>query len=165
MPRFVPVSSNAAVISNAPDWIFHPGFWQNSFLKEYNEIDNQPPTPVTIISPSGGENIGSRYFTIVWSENPDPDGDCVSYDISYSTDDGASWLSAIDNFANPISDVHQGTTSIIWDLGAIPDSTMARIKICSTDSYGNIVTTSGSCLFVASCNTSNRFTISGGSCF
>lgn len=159
--RYVPVSTNAAIIFAAPDSIFHPGFWQSNFLIELNDIDVVDPNTPTISSPGGGENIGSRYFTISWLEaNPtspnSDDGVCVCYTIDYSTDDGMSWTQAVDNMSNDLVCLPQGTTSAIWDLGSVFDTTKARIRICVTDSYGcgNEV-----------CITSNRFTISGGSCF
>src|SRR5581483_5401629 len=119
MPRYVPVSTNAAVLFAAPDTIFHPGFWQANFVKEIHEIDNSPPYAPTVTSPDGGENIGTRYFTITWMEaNPtDPDapsGDFVHYTIEYSTNGGSSWNPAFDNLGNPITNVAQGTTSIVW---------------------------------------------------
>lgn len=160
MPRYIPVSTNAAVIFGAPDSLFHPGFWQANFLKEYNEIDPQTPNTPTITSPGGGELIGSRYFSITWIEanpvSPNEDmGTCVCYSIDYSIDDGLNWTQAYDNLGDDIICRAQGTTSVIWDLGAVPDTTRARIRICVDDSYG----------CYDACVTSNPFTITGGSCF
>lgn len=161
MGRYVPSSCNAARIFGAPDTIFHPGFWQAHFIKELHEVDNIAPYAPTITSPNGGENIGTRYFTITWNEavptDPNsPDGDYVHYIIEYSTDAGGSWSQAYDNSGFPLNNVQEGTTSAVWDLGSIPDSMHALIKICAYDSYG-----AG-----PSCDISNsQFTISGGTCF
>lgn len=168
MPRYVPVSTNAAIIFAAPDSMFHPGFWQSSFFIEYNETDNRSPNSPTITSPAGGENIGSRYFSITWNEaSPiDPDGaggtcsagDCIQcYAVYYSVNGGSTWFQAYDNYGDPITCEPQGTTSIVFDLGSIPDTTQGKIRLCATDTYG--------CTNSTTCADSNIFTISGGTCF
>lgn len=160
MPRYVPVSANAAPIFAAPDNIFHVGFWQSRFLKELNDVDFEYPNAVTITSPAGGESIGTRFFTITWTEaspqSPLTDeGDCVSYRIDYSIDCGDNWTQAIDNNGDDILCLPQGTTSVVWDLGAIPDTTEGMIRVCSVSSYGCGET----------CAESEKFEITGGSCF
>lgn len=161
MARYVPSSANAARLFGGPDSLFHPGFWQSFLVKELHEFDNLAPYQPQITSPNGGENISGRYFVITWNEaNPrDPnstDGDVVHYYIEYTLDDGGSWFQAYDNVGDPIVNIFQGTTSIVWDLGAIPDTTLAKIRICPIDSFGE----------PGPCDESNNvFTISGGTCF
>lgn len=160
MTRYVPVSANAAPIFGGPDNIFHVGYWQSYFYKELHEIDNIAPYQPDVTSPDGGENIGSRYFTITWMEasptDPNvPDGDYVVYRLEYSTDGGSTWTQAVNNLGQPLTGISEGTTSAVWDLGAIPDTTRGRIRICAFDTYGE-----------SACNISaSNFTISGGSCF
>lgn len=159
MTRYIPVSTNAAL--GQPDHLIHPGFWQQYFLKELHEIDNVAPNTPNITSPNGFENIGSRYFTISWTEasptdNNAPDGDFVIYLIEYSIDNGSTWFTVLNNMAVLLTNVPQGTTSVVWDLGAIPDTTQGLIKITATDSYG---------LPGVPDISDFNFTISGGSCF
>lgn len=158
MPSYIPVHTTSLITPNPAMGITTPGYWQTSFLKELHEIDNACPNYPEVTSPDGGENISSRYFTITWTEAvpTDPDaGDFVTYSIEYSIDNGSNWSQAFDDNGDPIISISEGTTSIIWDLGAILDTTQALIRICATDSYGCSV-----------CEESdNVFTISGGSCF
>ncbi len=50
---------------------------------------NQPPT-VRLLSPTGGEAL-SKTATLRWTAG-DPDKDTLSYDLSYSVDNGKTWL-------------------------------------------------------------------------
>jgi len=49
---------------------------------------NRPPT-VRLVSPRGGETL-SKITTVRWTAG-DPDRDTLSYDLSYSADDGKTW--------------------------------------------------------------------------
>jgi len=137
------------------------GFWQCSFKKEIHDYDPACPNLPEITSPDGGEQICSRYFTITWTEadptDPDKDcGDCVWYNIDYSTDNGQSWIRAVDYDGEDMTMIPEGTTSIVWDLGDISDTDEALIRICPVDSYG----------CECDCDESDAiFTICGGVCF
>jgi hypothetical protein len=84
---------------------------------------NNAPT-VQLLSPNGGEVwSASGTYTVTWTAS-DADGDPLSFMVSYSDDDGATWmplaLDITDNF-------------LAVESPNIPGSTTARFKVTATD--------------------------------
>jgi hypothetical protein len=49
------------------------------------------PPHVTVVSPNGGETLAGATITVVWAGS-DPDGDALAYNVQYSNDNGANWM-------------------------------------------------------------------------
>jgi len=121
-----------------------------------------PPNVPTLTSPIGGEYATGRYFAITWTEasptDPDP-GDQVWYEIQYTTDITAEapvweWVLIKDNGLAQRTVISEGTTSIIWDLGEVPDTSHAVVRIRAVDACEN----------VSDWDTGDEFNITGGVC-
>ncbi len=76
------------------------------------------PVPITVTAPNGGENLDAcSTYTITWNE-PTILG---AYDIAYSIDGGASWITIVTNYAT--------TDGVyVWDIPAI-NSTEVLIRV------------------------------------
>jgi hypothetical protein len=88
---------------------------------------NNIPT-IQLISPNGGEVWESEgSYTVSWIAD-DADDDPLSYIVSYSIDDGITWL--------PMA-VDVTTTSLEVDSQHLPGSTFARFKITASDNMNS----------------------------
>ena len=77
------------------------------------ETQNSPPTAPYITSPNGGETWSGRH-NITWTSSTDPDGDTVTCQLQYSSDDGNSWH----NLVSGISEIYyEWNTTIFADGG------------------------------------------------
>ena len=82
---------------------------------------NENPT-VNLISPNGGEILRDNTL-IQWSSN-DPDGDPLTFDLSYRID-GGSWIPIVSNLV--------GISSYLWNITTIAPSDNAELRIEASD--------------------------------
>lgn len=80
----------------------------------------------TLIYPNGGETI-QGIVTLYWAPVFDAWGHSVTYAISYSTDDGRTWIPLVAGLT---------LTSYEWDTTALVDGPAYRIKVVATCSDG-----------------------------
>ena len=85
---------------------------------------DHPPT-VTVHAPNGGESVGD-FVPVSWTGDDD-DGDPLAYSLSYSPDDGASWIPAAVNIT--------GTTAYTLDLSLIPGGSACRVQVGVSDGF------------------------------
>ncbi|MHA1450848.1 MAG: hypothetical protein ACTSP4_15685, partial [Candidatus Hodarchaeales archaeon] len=78
-----------------------------------------------IISPNGGE-ILSGTVIISWTEANDT-ATPVTYNVSYSADSAATWISLITNY---------NQTSLGWDTTSVADGNFYLIKVEASDGIG-----------------------------
>ena len=83
----------------------------------------RPPT-VRILSPNGGETF-DKELTLTW-EGTDPDGDALTYDVTYSADGGETWRGV---------NALLTETSLKIDLTALPGSTTAMLRVLASDGF------------------------------
>ena len=89
-------------------------------------LDDEPPCPyVHMISPNGGESLSGSTGVLSWTAG-DADGDPLEYVIQYSTDAGATWQTLVTSW--------QSTTYEL-DLGSIPGSDQALIRVLASDGF------------------------------
>lgn len=84
---------------------------------------NNAPS-VRLISPNGGESWGaSGTYTVTWTAS-DPDNDPLRFIVSYSPDNGTTWM--------PLA-LDGSTSSLVVDSHNLPGSTNALLKVEVTD--------------------------------
>jgi YVTN family beta-propeller protein len=84
---------------------------------------NNAPT-VQLLSPNGGEVWStSGTYTVTWTAS-DADGDPLRFMVSYSDDDGETWMPLTLDITNNF---------LVVDSPNIPGSTTARFKVTATD--------------------------------
>jgi hypothetical protein len=97
-----------------------------------SRLASDNPPAVQVISPNGGETL-SAGFLISWTAS-DPDGGNLSFDVSYSSDDGSTWAL-----------LDMGITGTTWQLpslDAIPGSDQGRIRVLANDGFNTAMDTS-----------------------
>jgi hypothetical protein len=96
-------------------------------------ISANPPR-VTLLAPTGGENLGaSEVLKIRWSAS-DPDGDELYSAVYYSTNGGASFV--------PIDTAIKGS-ELVWTSAAAAGSSAAVIKVVVADGFNSAEAKSG----------------------
>ncbi len=85
-------------------------------------VSASPPV-VQVLSPNGGESIAGS-MTITWLAD-DPDEDTMLFTVQYSPDAGTTW--------QPLATNYHTTTLVLEDLGGIPGSSSALIRVIATD--------------------------------
>ena len=100
--------------------------YKGSEVGRVTASDNPPS--VLLTEPNGGETWGAtETHTVAWSAS-DPDGDSLSFIVSYSPDDGASWL--------PLAFDVTGS-SLVIDSSILPGSPNARFRVVATDQFNS----------------------------
>jgi hypothetical protein len=97
---------------------------EGSTILDSRLASDNPPT-VQVISPNGGETL-SAGFLISWTAS-DQDGGDLSFDVSYSSDDGATWTL-----------LEMGLDGTSWQLAsldAIPGTDQGRIRVLANDGF------------------------------
>ena len=62
-------------------------------------IPNLPPSNISSMYPSGGENLSGNSIIINWTASTDPNGnDFVRYFLEYSNNSGSNWYSLVSNY-------------------------------------------------------------------
>jgi hypothetical protein len=96
--------------------------YKGSELDRVSKSNNAPA--VQLLSPNGGEVwSASGTYTVTWTAS-DADGDPLRFMVSYSDDDGATWMP----LALDITDNY-----LAVDSANIPGSSTARFKVTATD--------------------------------
>jgi hypothetical protein len=85
-------------------------------------VSASPPV-VEVQSPNGGESIAGS-MTITWLAD-DPDEDSMLFTVQYSPDAGTTWQPLATNYAS--------STLVLDDLGGIPGSHSALVRVIATD--------------------------------
>ncbi|WBW96627.1 Ig-like domain-containing protein [Oceanirhabdus sp. W0125-5] len=85
------------------------------------DVNNRPPT-VTLISPNGGEVICNQ-TNITWTAS-DPDGDPLTYTLSYSSNGGISYTEIVSGIS---------TTSYTWITSTLPSGSNYLVKVVASD--------------------------------
>ncbi|MBN1657610.1 MAG: hypothetical protein JXA93_04370 [Anaerolineae bacterium] len=102
------------------------------------EVSPSPPE-VEVVSPNGGESFAGE-MTITWLAD-DPDGDDLLFTVQYSPDAGATW--------QPLATNYYSTTLVLPDLGFIPGSDAALVRVIATDGVNTGTDTSDGTFEVA----------------
>ena len=87
----------------------------------------QPPT-VRLLSPNGGETLHPG-AVVTW-EAADPDGDELTFDVSYSADGGATWRLLAMGVV--------GNTWELQSLDALPGTNEGRMRVLANDGYHSV---------------------------
>jgi hypothetical protein len=82
------------------------------------------PPQVTMIHPNGGEHLGDS-FNVNWTAF-DADGDPLTFKLSYSSDNGTTWM--------PLSS-RIDETSYCVDASALPGGSEALIRVLASDGF------------------------------
>ncbi|MBN1483475.1 MAG: DNRLRE domain-containing protein [Chloroflexia bacterium] len=89
----------------------------------HSVLSGAAPPMVRLNYPNGGETLTGDPQFVYWSGS-DADGDTLSYNLQYSTDNGASWrLIASDVFS----------TGVWIDAANLPGATHARFRVLASD--------------------------------
>lgn len=125
------VDGFSLVIPYAPDTtevvLTHAG----TSLASRSVSRNQPFVRLT--SPSGGEKLsGTSSVTVTWN-GADLDEDTLYYSLSYSIDNGESWLPLATDLT---------TTSHVVDLSQLPGTTQAKFRVGASDGINTVYDTS-----------------------
>lgn len=80
---------------------------------------------VSVTAPNGGENLSGDSIEVRWT-GADADGDLLSYDVSLSTNGGASWTAVVADWLDE---------SITLPATAIAGSTTALIRVEVSDGF------------------------------
>jgi len=115
-PFFVPVPLNPAIRRAA--------VLRNGVELASRSASANPPT-VQIVSPNGGENLTSDPVSFTWTAS-DPDGDALTFDVQYSRDGGATWITIGTDL---VAQTYPVPRSIL------PGSTTALFRVSATDGF------------------------------
>ena len=85
-------------------------------------VENRPPT-VNIITPDGEELVCAPGIEINWQAS-DPDGDPLTYNLSYSPDGGVSFVPIVSGLTD---------TSFFWDTSGLPSGENYRVRVVASD--------------------------------
>jgi Putative binding domain, N-terminal len=89
-----------------------------------------PPT-VLVTSPVGGTVEEGATVTVTWTAS-DPDGDPLTFNVDYSSDNGTTW--------DTVGQFYTGTQAII-DQTNLPASEQARVRVWASDGINTIRST------------------------
>ncbi|MBN1483397.1 MAG: hypothetical protein JXA37_01635 [Chloroflexia bacterium] len=78
---------------------------------------------VTLLSPNGGEVLAGRTITVTWTAS-DIDDDTLTFNVQYSTDDGATWQMVA---------VEVSSDSVVLDSANLPGSEQGRFRVLASD--------------------------------
>ncbi len=81
------------------------------------------PPAVEILSPNGGEDMEADAVVVDWQAE-DADGDSITFDVEFTTDDGETWMVVAQSITE---------TSIAIDSMNLVGSTTARFRVWATD--------------------------------
>ncbi|RLD16987.1 MAG: hypothetical protein DRI36_04875, partial [Caldiserica bacterium] len=93
-------------------------------------VKNSTPSVPDLTFPDGGESFSVGSSTnITWNNSTDPDGDSITYDIDYSTDNGTTWIDiGTDNDGSPYS----------WTVPDTPSNQcLVRIRAYDGEAYSS----------------------------
>ena len=82
------------------------------------------PPEIEIVSPNGGEELAAENGVLVEWTASDADGDPLTFDVEYSTDDGETWRAV----AQSITD-----TEVVVDAMNLVGSSQARFRVWASD--------------------------------
>jgi hypothetical protein len=97
--------------------------YQDQELAERVASANAPA--LTLTSPVGGESLDSQSLAITWDAS-DADGDALTFNVDYSTDDGATWQKLA--WGWPETTLEVGSAQL-------PGATQARIRVAANDGF------------------------------
>jgi hypothetical protein len=80
---------------------------------------------ITLTAPMGGESLDSLPFAITWAAS-DADGDALTFNVDYSTDDGATWQKLAWGWPE---------TTLEVDSARLPGAAQARIRVAANDGF------------------------------
>ncbi len=80
---------------------------------------------ITLTTPAGGELIDNQSLTITWRAS-DADGDALTFNVDYSTDDGATWQKLAWDWSE---------SALAVASADLPGSTQARIRVSANDGF------------------------------
>lgn len=81
---------------------------------------------ITLLTPNGGESYGADEDVLVDWEASDPDGDLLTYAVSYSSDDGATYIVAAAGLTE---------TQYLWNTAWAAGSDQALIQVTASDGF------------------------------
>ena len=90
---------------------------------------------VTVLAPEAGR-LRTGSVTVEWTGQDDDPGDELAFVLSYSSDDGATWL--------PVAVNLTGTNSFELDLSYLPGGTACRVQVQASDGWHTAGDTSAS---------------------
>ena len=105
----------------------------NALVVATREASANPPT-VQVLTPNGGETLGSDIVTITWATD-DPDGDEVLSTVQYSADEGLTWATLA--FQYPLN-------SLEIERDVLPASDKGIVRIRVNDGFLSATDTSDS---------------------
>lgn len=80
---------------------------------------------ITLLSPVGEEVIESDPLTITWTAS-DANGGSLTYNVDYSTDNGATWRELALDWPD---------TTLVVDSAELPGSAQARVRVSANDGF------------------------------
>jgi basic membrane protein A len=136
--RFNDFSGNTAADYSLNN-VFEKNYWSDwtgtgSYSFEGND-DSSPLTnpyhltPPSITAPTSATTTLMDSVTIQWTTSTDLFGHSITYSVSYSTDDGTTWIALISGLT---------TTNYVWDLTNIKHGLIVLLKVHATDEVGFI---------------------------
>lgn len=108
------------------EWAYVKGTGPYSILYDSLGVNRAPSAPGAFTDPTSGE-VHDASVPYAHGAGSDPDGDAITYDVEYSTDNGATYT----RWATS-----RTTTSGTMDSSAWPATTTARIRARSKDPEG-----------------------------
>jgi hypothetical protein len=80
---------------------------------------------VSLLSPNGGEALVSRETTTIRYTSNDADGDALTYQIEFSSDDGVVWETIVDDYND---------TTYNWNISPAQAKGFSyRMRVTATD--------------------------------
>lgn len=93
---------------------------------DYTAPNTAPSTPGAFSVPSAGQIINAT-VTADWGDSTDPEGDAVTYNLEYSSNNGGAWSSVASNFAG---------SSRVVDTSGFSETTQAKFRVQARDPAG-----------------------------